>query len=172
MEQYIALAEALHHNSTLTWLNLSDNSISDAGAHALAQALHENCTLRNLDLSKNNINDAGVEALAQALYHNSTLTHLFFSCNNISDAGAIVMAEALYHNSTLQWLYLRENDGIGEEGTQQLLLTLAPTNTRFYLTRTKSRQNESCSLSLPRTCEVYAAKYPPYLSVAKRIMFS
>ena len=52
----VALAQALHHNSTL---DLSNNNISDSGAVALAHALHHNSTLKKLDLSNNNISDGG-----------------------------------------------------------------------------------------------------------------
>ena len=117
----VALAQALHHNSTLTELVLSNNSISDAGAVALAQALHHNSTLTWLVLSNNSISDAGAVALAQALYYNSTLTWLVLSNNSISDAGAVALAQALYYNSTLTDLDLPGNDGIGEEGTRQLV---------------------------------------------------
>ena len=80
----VALAKALHHNSTLESLHLSTNSISDGGAVALAQALHHNSTLNWLDLTNNSISDAGAVALAQALHHNSTLVGLYLSDNSIS----------------------------------------------------------------------------------------
>ena len=119
-----ALAQALHHNSALKELHLSCNNISDAGATALAQALHHNSALKELDLSHNNISDVGATALAQALHHNSTLKMLDMSHNNISDAGATALAQALHHNSTLEKLLLLDNDGIGEEGTRQLVQAL------------------------------------------------
>ena len=53
----VALAQALHHNSTPKWLDLSNSSISDDGAVALAQALHHNSTLKWLDLSNSSISD-------------------------------------------------------------------------------------------------------------------
>ena len=115
------IAQALHHNSTLNTLDLSNNNISDAGATDLAQALHHNSTLKELYLSSNNISDAGATDLAQALHHNSTLKELYLSHNSISDAGATALAQALHHNSTLKELELYGNYGIGEEGTRQLV---------------------------------------------------
>ena len=111
----VALAPALHHNSTLKWLDLSNNSISDAGAVALARALHHNSTLKELDLSNNSISDAGAVAIAQALHHNSTLKWLDLSNNSISDAGAVALAQALHHNSTLKELDL-SNNSISDAG--------------------------------------------------------
>ena len=157
----VALAQALHHNSTLTRLFLSNNSITDAGAVALAQALHHNSTLTGLYLSNNSISDAGALALAQALHHNSTLIELDLSNNNISDAGAVALAQALHHNSTLTWLNLSGNDGIGEEGTRQLVQALT-VNTSI------SKYN---GLSLPRRCEEYAKQCPQCHTVRNRIRF-
>ena len=101
-----------------------DMNIRDAGAEVLAQALHHNSTLEWLDLSNNSINDAGANALAQVLCHNPTLEWLNLSNNNISDTGVEALAQALYHNSTLEELLLSNNDAIGKEGTHRLLQAL------------------------------------------------
>ena len=111
-----ALAQALHHNSTLLQLDLSNNSVSDAGTTAVAQALHHNSTLLQLDLSNNSVSDAGVTAVAQALHHNSTLLQLDLSNNSVSDAGTTAVAQALHHNSTLQKLDL-SNNSVSDAGT-------------------------------------------------------
>ena len=154
-----ALAQALHHNSTLERLYLSHNNISDAGATALAQALHHNSTLKELDLSNNNISDVGATALAQVLHHNSTLKELDLSNNNISDVGATALAQVLHHNFTLKRLDLDGNDGIGEEGTRQLIQALT-VNTSIL------------SLSLPKRCEEYATQCMEYSAVRDRIICS
>ena len=156
----IALAQGLHHNSTPTELKMSNNSISDAGAVAVAQALHHNCTSTGLYLSNNGISDAGAVALAQALHLNSTLTELYLSNNSISDAGAVALAEALHHNSTLTKLYVYGNDGIGEEGTRQLVQALT-VNTSMM----------EGGLWLPESCEEYAKQCPQYHTVSNRITY-
>ena len=160
----VALAKALHHNSTLKQLSLSNNSISDAGAAALAQALHHNSTLKVLDLSNNSISDAGAVALAQALHHNSTLEELYLSNNSISDAGAAALAQTLHHNSTLEELLLYGNDGIGKEGTHQLVQALTVNtsiNTYIY-----------DGLGLPKRCEKYATQCTQYDTVKNRMYFN
>ena len=154
----VALAQALHHNSTLEKLDLSNNSISDAGAVALAQALHHNSTLKELDLSNNSISDGGAVVLAQALHHNSTLKRLYLSNNSISDAGAVPLAQALHHNSTLERLYLYGNDGIGEEGTHQLVHALTMNTSIICLT-------------LPKRCEEYATQCTQYDTVKNKMHF-
>ena len=73
----VALAVALHHNSTLNSLYLNGNNIGDAGAVALAEALHHNSTLNNLDLnSNNNIGENGTHQLIQALTVNKSIDFL------------------------------------------------------------------------------------------------
>ncbi|KAG0293597.1 hypothetical protein BGZ98_002110, partial [Dissophora globulifera] len=57
------LAEALKTNSTLTKLDLWDNSIRDNGAQALSEALKINSTLTTLNLRNNSIGDNGAQAL-------------------------------------------------------------------------------------------------------------
>ena len=130
----VALAQALCHNSPLTLLNLSNNSISDAGAVALAQALHDNTTLNQLDLSYNCIGDAGAKALARALHHSSKLRRLGLG------------------------LDLSANDGIGEEGTHQLVQALTV-------------NSSTCHLSLPMECEEYATQNSLYHIVESSIEF-
>ena len=70
-----ALTQALHRDSTLKELDLSNNRLSDAGAVSLAQALHHNCTLKMLDLSGNDaIGKEGIHQLVQALTVNTSIT--------------------------------------------------------------------------------------------------
>ena len=54
------LAQALHHNTTLTALHFGYNLTHDNRAQALAHPLESNCSLSELDLSQNAINALGV----------------------------------------------------------------------------------------------------------------
>ena len=84
------------------FLSLKSMGIGDAGAVALAQALHHDSTLEWLDLSYNVISDAGAVALAQALHHNSTLLGLYLSYNDaIGREGAHQLVEALTVNTSI-----------------------------------------------------------------------
>ena len=119
----VALAQALCHNSSLKLLDLSNNSISDAGAAALAKPLYRKSPLRSLDLSNNSISDAGGAALAKALHRNTSLVNLNLSNNSISDTGAAALAKALHHNSALEKLKL-SNNSIGDAGASALAKAL------------------------------------------------
>ena len=124
----VALAETLHHNSTLQELHLASNSISDDGAVALAETLHHNSTLQKLYLLYNSISDDGAVALAETLHHNSTLQELHLASNSISDDGAVALAKALRHNSTLQELHL-SNNSISDDGAEALAKALCHNST-------------------------------------------
>ena len=136
------------------------NGVSDAGAVAVAQALHHNSTLTQLYFSNSSISDAGAVALADALHHNSTLTELNLSNSSISDAGTVALAQTLHHNSTLTRLDLYGNDGIGEEGTHQLLQALT--------VNTSISWNGLC---LPIRCNKLATKFRLYFTVKSRMGF-
>ena len=69
-----ALSEALKVNSTLTTINLEQNSIGPEGAAALSEALKVNSTLTTINLYGNSIGHEGAAALSKALKANSTLT--------------------------------------------------------------------------------------------------
>ena len=81
---------------------MSNNSISDVGAVALAEAIHHNSTLEALILSKNNISNAGAVALARALHHNSTLKSLHLYDNNaLGKDGINQLVKALTVNTSI-----------------------------------------------------------------------
>ena len=134
------------------------SQISDVGAVALARVLHT-CSFKMLILSNNNISCDGAIAVAEALHNNDSVTSLDLSNNNISDGGAVALAQALHHNSTLEWLHLDGNDGIGEEGTRQLvaaltLKTLKQVCPLAISGRSVKRATRSkCHLILPKRCE-------------------
>ena len=107
----------LHHSR----YQLPNKIISDAGATAVAQALHHNSTLEKLDLSNNSVSDAGATAVAQALHHNSTLQELDLSNNSIGDAGTTSLARGFHHESRLGGLNLSGNDAIHQKGTRELV---------------------------------------------------
>ncbi|KAG9061306.1 hypothetical protein KI688_007284 [Linnemannia hyalina] len=127
-KEFGRLAETLKTNSTLTTLNLRDNSIGDNGAQALSAALKINSTLTILDLGHNSIGDNGAQALSEALNTNSTLTTLNLYINSITDNGAKALSEALKTNSTLTTLNLGHNS-IRENGVKALAEALKTNST-------------------------------------------
>ncbi|XP_074621745.1 uncharacterized protein LOC141880193 [Acropora palmata] len=105
-KKYFFLAQALRVNSSLSSLDLSDNSISDEGVNSLAQALRVNTSLSSLDLSSNSIGDEGANSLAEALRVNKSLSSLDLSWNSIGAEGANSLAQALRVNKSLSSLNL------------------------------------------------------------------
>jgi len=117
------LTDTLYGNTTLVELYLSNNCISDMGAHALAQVLSiNNSTLEWLEIHSNNITDEGAEYLADMLKTNKTLTLLGLSFNQISDRGVCSLASAITcYNETIQWLHLASNKLITDASVDNLI---------------------------------------------------
>ena len=105
------LAMALHHNTALTVLVLSNNKVDDEGAVAIAEMLKNNKTLKLLDMSYNSVGERGALAMAEALNCNTTLTELNMSKNTVGNDGVLAIADALKHNTVLMGLHLQVGDG-------------------------------------------------------------
>ena len=102
-----ALAQALHNNCLLTYLNVNFYLNGDEIAVALSEALESNTTLTHLGVlgdfqSGDAIGQVGASALARALKKNKTLKRLVLA--SIKDQGAVILADALQTNSTLAQL--------------------------------------------------------------------
>ena len=140
----LALAQALHHNSTLqekkSLEELTVTVDGDNEAKDYAQLLVEYpYMVDNIDWERqeeyiHNISDDGAVALAHALHHNCTLKELDLSNNNISDGGAVALAHALHRNCTLERLDL-SNNSISDAGAVALAQALHHNSTleRLYL---------------------------------------
>ncbi|KAF9375877.1 hypothetical protein BGX21_003661 [Mortierella sp. AD011] len=118
-EGALALPEALKTNTTLIPLRLQDNSIGKEGALALSEALKTNTSLITLELGGNSIGRGGALALSEALKTNTTLVTLRLPWNSIGKEGALAMSDALKTNTTLITLELGSNS-IGNEGALAL----------------------------------------------------
>ena len=113
------LSKSFGTGLNLTYLDLSHNGISVAGATCIAEAIKVNKTITNYYLPCNGISDVGATCIAEAIKVNKTLTNLYLSCNGISDAGATCIAEAIKVNKTLTNLNLSGN-GIGDAGATSI----------------------------------------------------
>jgi uncharacterized protein (TIGR02996 family) len=109
-------AELSEQLPTILGLNLSGQTIQDAGAIALAASEHLS-GLTSLNLGWNGIGPTGAEAIA-ASEHLSGLTSLNLTGNGIGPTGAEAIA-ASSHLSGLTSLDLGRND-IGKKGLQAL----------------------------------------------------
>ena len=112
------ISRALHHNTSLTTLDLSLNLIGDqeqerlinpsfiTGGVAIARMLEVNKTLRKLDLSWNKIRKDTALVLVKCLAHNNTLTSLNLSSNNLGDIAVQHLANSLRTNKAMVFLDL------------------------------------------------------------------
>ena len=123
------IISGLHDNTSLKRLNMSQSHFSPLNAISLALALLKNHTLVYLNLRQCNINADGAWQIANALWTNSTLQSLILQNNPIGVRRATAFAELLLKNKSLKKLDLRDDDSIGEEGTQKLIDSLTHNTT-------------------------------------------
>ena len=95
-----ALMEMLKTNTSLQYLKIGDNILSDLTAEHIAAGLVHNHSLKELDISHNNITSVGATSVFRALVSNTTLESLNMSENKLQSTPNS-MADMLSHNSTL-----------------------------------------------------------------------
>ena len=83
----VALANMLKKNTTLTALELNNNSIDYEGTCAIAMALAENSTLEMLSMSGNYVGGLGASALANGMISNEGIKGLMLNGNDIGNIG-------------------------------------------------------------------------------------
>ncbi|KAM4825005.1 NACHT, LRR and PYD domains-containing protein 4-like [Thomomys bottae] len=96
-EQYCpALCEVLVTSRTLSYLDLSLNTLKDRGLEILCEALQvPHCSLRSLCVVECGFTTAGCCYLVPVLTHSKNLRNLQIGANDLGDAGAKVLCEAL-----------------------------------------------------------------------------
>ena len=99
-----AMVDALASISTLTELDLSNQSISAQGWCTFFSLL-PNSSLRSLSLSENHFTDAPVRAFANALVRNSTLETIDLAFNGITKSGWEALANVLCDKSSISHLF-------------------------------------------------------------------
>ena len=172
------LVEFIKNTTTLQHLSIHYCTFCARGLLALAVALHHNSTLQVKDVymwclgvTVNGDDEAKDYAQLLVKYPYMVDNTGFMSCHpylhGISDAGAIVLAQALHHDPPVNRLDLSGNNAIGKEGTHQLVQALT-VNT--CITEVASHMDRG-GLTLPRKCEEYAKQYTPYNTVKDRIQF-
>uniref|UniRef100_A0A7S0X688 Uncharacterized protein n=1 Tax=Mantoniella antarctica TaxID=81844 RepID=A0A7S0X688_9CHLO len=126
--QVFALAESLHVNNTVKEMDLSYNTIDDAGVATIARLLKVNRTLKSINLSGNNIGPEGAKKLADALADpgggGGGLAVMNLRGNPIGEEGGMALAAMLRENTTLLDLDL----GDCELGIKSLICVSAALN--------------------------------------------
>ncbi|KAF9309416.1 hypothetical protein BG003_009787 [Podila horticola] len=85
LEELAEAFKAVKTNSTLTTLDLHNNSIGDNGSLALAEALKINSTLATLDLGESSIDDDGTLALFRDTLFEALKTNLTLAALNLQN---------------------------------------------------------------------------------------
>lgn len=108
-----ALGAALKTNWRLQTLCLAETNLRPEGITSIAAALTtpSACALRMLDLSKNSMGDAGAFALASALPEARSLWELRAAENELSQSACWAVAAAALAAQNMRVLDLRGNDG-------------------------------------------------------------
>jgi Ran GTPase-activating protein (RanGAP) involved in mRNA processing and transport len=109
------------NNSKIQLLDLQSTGITDEGVGYLAEMLKTNTTLGYLALGWNEISDLGVQRLANVLtHHNTTLKALYINTNKlVSDSSVDALAKMLKQNRTLKCLKI-EDCNLSEKGKEKL----------------------------------------------------
>lgn len=118
-----AIAEMIPINKTLTYLDVSWNSIRGDSAMQLSESLEENHSLKTLILSHNAFGDLPSQMMGDVLIRNTTLTHLDLSFNGVSPSAAMVIANSMTTNQSISMLILSGNT-IGKRGAESLMMSL------------------------------------------------
>uniref|UniRef100_A0A7S3PEE6 Roc domain-containing protein n=1 Tax=Aplanochytrium stocchinoi TaxID=215587 RepID=A0A7S3PEE6_9STRA len=126
-EHVLTLAKALEKNTSLRFLEVRNNKISDNGAKAIANSLKTCNNLIFLNLSGNEISNDGVFEIGQSLEYNSTLTKLSLHHNRIEKEGALSLMRCIEKNKMVTALDISDNRIEGSNFAEiqaQLLLQL------------------------------------------------
>lgn len=95
--------------SSVTYLDVSHNTIRTQGANAIAVLIQRSNSLVHLELGWNSIGSSGCSAIEKSLQHNSSITFLGLSWNSLEESGGISMASLLGTSMFLQDLDLSNN---------------------------------------------------------------
>ena len=79
----IALSDMLLHNTTVTWLDLTDNNLDSEAGVAIAEGLKKNSTVRYLILRKNKMGPEAGHAFSSVIKKNHTLVRMDLSVNRM-----------------------------------------------------------------------------------------
>lgn len=119
------LADAMRGNSSITNLNLEECGVGDTGVKALAQALTANkkAALVSLNLSRNTIGEAGSQSLSTYLEASHSLTRLDLGYAHLGAASAPFISQAL-KQAHITHLLLPGND-FQDEGASKIASALS-----------------------------------------------
>mmetsp|Transcript_27501 Transcript_27501/g.89584 ORF Transcript_27501/g.89584 Transcript_27501/m.89584 type:complete len:530 (-) Transcript_27501:228-1817(-) len=129
-----AIIESLVHtpHQPISWLNLSENSLSDFSAPSIANLIRMSANLTHLDISRNDFQNDGIRVLADELALCSNLRHLNISNIQLDSNVVEHFTLSLGQNSSLQTLDMY-GCMIGDVGGTSMCRALATNTTLLKL---------------------------------------
>ena len=91
LQSCISLCRSLRTNQSLTYLDMSYNSLSHDGGEALGDALLENEVLQHLNIASNAINSSACFTISMGVIENKALRYVNLDNNPIGSAGAAAL---------------------------------------------------------------------------------
>lgn len=129
-ELVACIEHALETNSHVQLLDFSHMYMADSVVDSLAAALSVNTSITYINLCGNSITNAGCITLARALRSNKHITYVNLSDNLFGSRGVDALASAVAQNRMLLQVDIHGIE-IGEQGTKSLTNGLAINNSRF-----------------------------------------
>lgn len=116
-----ALTTSRSSDPVLQKLDLTQNSLADAGINALVPFLSKLARLRSLSLISNGVTDSGVKQLGSSLTKlHSSLRELDFSSNSFGALGTEALGQQLEQLPDLRQLHLNSNRDMSSQGRYAL----------------------------------------------------
>lgn len=143
---------ALSCCSALTYLQLSDNKITDQGLMYISQSLsHSTSPLTSLDLSNNYITYRCMNEIRSLILEKPSLTHLNLQWNMLGDEGAAALSQTLAQTqSALTSLVLACNN-IGPKGASHLHRAVRSNYTLLSLSLAQNNINKQTKDHINKT---------------------
>ena len=150
------LALAISANENLEEIRLYNSKLSSS-ATVVLQSLGTISTLKYLNINDNQITEEAGEALASAVMHNAGLKDLHLSGNNLGER-MLIVAKALEHISSLRSLDMG-NNYISEEVADKLALTISANENLEEIRLYNSKLSSSAIVVLQSLGTISALKY-------------
>ena len=99
---YPHISTALLNNNSVTYLNLSNNTVDKNNAYILGKILFSNTTLKNLVLENSKLKDLAVQHITEGLKSNNCLSYLSLGSNKIQIKGVKCIANIIVGNNTIK----------------------------------------------------------------------
>eukprot|EP00941_MAST-03F_sp_MAST-3F-sp1_P003551 g3551.t1 len=129
-----ALADMIRQNRSLTFLDLTNNSLRCVGAQAISGSLRVNDTLQDLRLGSNGIRDVGATAIAKAIDQKDggklSLQRLELDYNSIGAEGGMELALAIGRSPQLTYINLN-NNALGADAARVIAMALEKTDVQL-----------------------------------------